>query len=161
MIKNTALAVAMALLATTVSAEERFYIYISYKDAAGSHYQQSLDCRDSQCKVTSNDTVRATTLSADQRTGLLVAFEAETRTFTLKSDEEQGDRDRLVKLKYRYMTLTRDLSISRRLPDKKLAEVTPEMLKAIEVNIGFDLLSLVPPKGETGEEKSTAPKPDA
>ena len=144
MIKNTALAVAMALLATTVSAEEQFYIYISYKDAAGAYYQQSLDCLDSQCKVKNNDTVRAMTLSADQRSELLGAFEAETRTFTLKSDEEQGDR--LVKLKYRYMTLTRDLSISRRLPDKKLAEVTPEMLKAIKANIGFDLLSLVPPK---------------
>lgn len=159
MIKNTALAVAMALLATTVSAEERFYIYISYKDAAGTSYKQSLDCLDSQCKVKNNDTVRAMTLSADQRTELLGAFEAETRTFTLKSDEEPGTR--LVKLKYRYMTLTRDLSISRRLPDKKLAEVTPEMLKAIKTNIGFDLLSLVPPKGETGEEKSAAPKPDA
>ena len=159
MIKNTVLAVAMALFATTVSAEERFYIYISYKDAAGTHYRQSLDCLDSQCEVKNNDTVRAMTLSADQRTELLGAFEAETRTFTLKSDEEPGDR--LVKLKYRYQTLTRDFSISRRLPDKKLAEVTPEMLKVIKANIGFDLLSLVPPKGETGEEKSAAPKPDA
>jgi hypothetical protein len=158
MIKNTALAVAMALLATTVSAEERFYIYISYEDAAGTYYRQSLDCLDNQCKVKNNDTVRATTLSADQRTELLGAFEAETKTFTLKSDEEPGDR--LVKLKYRYMTLTRDLSVSRRLLDKKLAEVSPEMLKAIKANIGFDLLSLVPPKGETGEDKSTAPKPD-
>lgn len=153
MIKNTALAVAMALLATTVCAEEKFYIYISYKDAAGASYKQSLDCLENQCKVKNNDTIRTMTLSAGQRTVLLGAFEAETRTFALKSDEEPGDRDRLVKLKYRYMTPTRDLSISRRLPDKKLAEVTPEMLKAIKANIGFDLLSLVPPKEETGEAK--------
>jgi hypothetical protein len=149
-------ALAAALFASSLFAEEEIYLYSSYKNSAGNSIRYKMDCLDSRCKI-NNSKERSVSLSREQRDQILAAFQAETRRFDLKGSPKSSDR--LVKIKFRYLTDRKRLQISMRLPDDRLDEVSPEMTAVLETYLELNLTNLKSPQLTTGNEKP-AEKPE-
>jgi len=150
-------ALATALFASSLFAQEEIYIYSSYKNSAGNSIRHKMDCQDSKCKINNSMKEQSVSLSKEQRDQILAAFQAETKRFDLKSSPKSSDR--LVKIKFRYLTDRKRLQISTRLPDDQLDEVSPEMTAVLETYLELNLSNLKSPQLTTGKEKP-AEKPE-
>jgi len=148
---------ATALFASSLFAEEEIYIYSSYKNSAGNSIRHKMDCFDSKCKIINPMEERSVSLSKEQRDQILAAFQAETKRFDLKSFPKSSDR--LVKIKFRYLTDGKRLQISTRLPDDQLAEVSPEMTEVLKTYLELNLSELKSQQLTTSKEKP-AEKPE-
>jgi hypothetical protein len=133
-------ALAAAMFASSLFAEEEIYIYSSYKDSAGNPISYQMDCRDSRCNIENPTKEQSVSLSKEQRDQILAAFQAETRRLDLKSAPKSSDR--LVKIKFRYMTDGKRLQISTRLPDDQLTEVSAEMTAVLETYLNLNFSDL-------------------
>jgi len=144
-------ALATALFASSLFAVEEIYIYSSYKNSEGNAIRHKMDCQDSICKINKPMEEQSVSLSKEQRDQILAAFQAETKRFDLKSSPKSSDR--LVKIKFRYLTDRKRLQISTRLPDDQLDEVSPEMTAVLETYLELNLSSLKSPQLTTSKEK--------
>jgi len=150
-------ALATALFASSLFAEEEIYIYSSYKNSAGNSISHKMDCQDAKCKIKNPMEEQSVSLSKEQRDQILAAFQAETKRFDLKSSPKSSGR--LVKIKFRYLTDGKRLQISTRLPDDQLAEVSPEMTAVLETYLQLNLSDLKSSQLTTSNEKP-AEKPE-
>ncbi len=150
-------ALATALFASSLFAEEEIYIYSSYKNSAGNSIRHKMDCLDSKCKINKPMEEQSISLSKEQRDQILAAFQAETKRFDLKSSPKSSGR--LVKIKFRYLTERKRLQISTRLPDDQLDEVSPEMTAVLKTYLELNLSELKSPQLTTSKEKP-AKKPE-
>ena len=154
---RTVVLVAAALFAAPLVAQEEAYIYVSYKDSTGASVRHKLNCLDAQCKVDVNKEERHFRLSTAQRKALLDALQAEAKQFVVAADSASSGK--LMKVKLRYDTPRKRLSIERRLPDDKPAGLTPEMLQVIKTHLALDLSKPAVPKSAADDEPSAEPNP--
>ena len=155
--KKSAVLLVACLFAAPLFAQEQVYIYVSYKDAKGASFRHKLECVDSKCKVNIKEEERSISLSAAQKKELLDALQAESKQFVVAADSAASDN--LMKVKLRYDTPRKRLSIARRLPSDKPADLTPGMIQVIKTHLDLDLSNPVLPKPDTGGEKSVEPGP--
>ena len=155
--KTAVLVVVASLFAAPVLAQEQVYIYVSYKDAKGASSRHKLDCLDSKCKVNIKAEELTISLSAAQKKELLDALQAESKQFVVAADSATSDN--LMKVKLRYDTPRKRLSIARRLPSDKPADLTPGMIQVIKTHLDLDLSNPVLPRSAAGDEKSAEPGP--
>lgn len=138
MIRVTLLAlVAATFFATPLAAQEQAYVYVRYNDANGASVRHKLDCLDSNCKLEIQTEERSISLSAVERKELLDALQAELGQFYIADDTASSDK--LMKVKLKYDSPMKRVEIERRLPADKPADLTPEMLRVIEMHLDLDL----------------------
>ena len=154
---KTIFAFALALFASSLFAEEEIYLYTSYNNNEGTRISHKMDCLDSLCKIKSNTAEKKPiSLTTTQRDQILEAFQAEVNRFDIKSTHKSGDR--LIKIKFRYLTDRKRLDITQRLPVEQLSDVSPELTAVIETYfLGLDPSSLGSPEPATSYEESAAP----
>ena len=157
---RTIFALAAALYASSLFAEEEIYLYTSYNINEGTRVSHMMKCRDSLCKIdnyTAEPPISLTkSLTKAQRANILEAFQAEVKRFDIKSTPKSGDR--LIKIKFRYLTDRKRLEITQRLPVEQLSDVSPELTAVFETYFsGLDLSSLGSPEPATRDEESAAP----
>lgn len=133
---RTAVLVAAGLLAAPLLAQEQVYVYVSYKDPSGASFRHKLDCLDSKCQASTNQVRRPIGLSDEQRRELLDALQAESKRFAVRADASATDA---LKVKLRYDSPGNRLSIERRLPGDKPADLAPGMIQVIKAHLGLDL----------------------
>jgi hypothetical protein len=76
-----------------------------------------------------------------QRAQILQAFQTEVKRFDIKKTPKPGDR--LIKIKFKYLTDRKRLEIMQRLTVEQLSGVSPELTAVIETYfLGLDLSSL-------------------
>jgi hypothetical protein len=153
---RTIFALVAALFASSLFAEEEIYLYTSYNNNEGTRVSHMMKCRDSLCEIKNNAAEPAISLSNTQRDQILEAFQAEVKRFDIKSTPKSSDR--LIKIKFRYLTDRKRLEITQRLPVEQLSDVSPELTAVIETYLlGLDLSSLGSPEPATSNEESVAP----
>jgi len=153
---RTIFALVAALYASSLFAEEEIYLFTSYDNNEGTHVSHKMDCQDSLCKIENNKVEPPISLTRTQRDQILEAFQAEVKRFDVISTPKPGER--LIKIKFRYLTDRKRMEITQRLPVEHLSDVSPEMTAVIETYfLGLDLSSL----GSTGpaisDKESAAP----
>ena len=144
-------ALATTLVASSLFAAEEIYIYSSYNNSAGNSISHKMTCQDSRCTIENPMKEQSVSLSKEQRDQILAAFKAETKRFDLTPPTKSSDR--LVKIKFRYMTDGKRLQISKRLPDDQLADVSTEMAAVLETYLELNLTDLKSPQLTTSKEK--------
>ena len=138
---RTIFALAAALYASSLFAEEEIYLFTSYDNNEGIHVSHMMNCRDSLCKIKSNKEEPPISLTRTQRDQVLAAFQAEVKRFDIISTPKTGDR--LIKIKFRYYTDGKRVEITQRLPFEQLSDVSPELTAVIKTYfLGLDLSSL-------------------
>jgi hypothetical protein len=153
--KRIAVLVTAGLLAMPLLAQERIYLYVSYRDAIETSFRHKLDCIDTACKLVINNTERNLRLTAEQKQQLLHALQVESKQFDLVQDPAPGDKP--IKVKFRYDTPGRRLEIERRLPADQPAELTPAMLRVIQTQLGLDLTQPLVPRAASSEAMDVEP----
>ena len=154
---RTIFALAVALYASSLFAAEEIYLYMSYNNNEGTRISHKMDCRDSLCTIDNNNKAEPPiSLTKTQRDQILKAFQAEVKRFDIKSTPKSGDR--LIKIKFKYLTDRKRLEITQRLPIEQPSDVSPELTAVIETYFfGLDLSSLGSPEPATSDEESAAP----
>lgn len=153
---RTIFALAAALYASSLFAEEEIYLYASYNINDETRVSHTMKCRDSLCKIVNNTTEPPLSLTRTQRDQILEAFQAEVKRFDIKSIPESGEH--LVKIKFRYLTDRKRLEITQRLPVEQLSDVSPELTAVFETYFsGLDLSSLKSPEPATSDKESATP----
>ena len=153
---RTIFALVAAVYASSLFAEEEIYLFTSYDNNEGMHVSHKMDCRDSQCKIESNKVEPPISLTMTQRDQILEAFQTEVKRFDIKSTPESGDR--LIKIKFRFLTDRKRLEITQRLPVEQLSDVSPELTAVIETYfLGLDLSSLGSPGPAISDKESAVP----
>jgi hypothetical protein len=146
--KRIAVLFAAGLFAAPLPAQERIYLYVSYRDASGTSLRHKLECLDTACKLEINHSERNVRLSAEQKQRLLQALQAESQQFKVAMGAAVSDKR--TKVKFRYDTPTQRLEIERRLPADQPAELTPQMLQAIKTHLALDLTQPVMTRSKVG-----------
>jgi hypothetical protein len=139
---RTILALAVTLFTSSLFAKEEIYLFTSYNNNEGAHVSHKMDCLDSQCKIRNDTTEQPPiSLTVTQRAQILQAFQTEVKRFDIKKTPKPGDR--LIKIKFKYLTDRKRLEIMQRLTVEQLSGVSPELTAVIETYfLGLDLSSL-------------------
>jgi hypothetical protein len=154
-----AIAVLAAMLATSAFASDEYlYIYVSYKGADGTSARHRLECADAECKAEIKGAARPVSLSGEQRAEVLKALQAETTRFVLQGESAPADNP--MKLKIKYETPQRRLSIERRVSMDDTGAVSQEMRGVLAAFLGLELHVKVPDAPAPEEEAKGGPEPD-
>ena len=152
---RTILALVAVLYASSLFAEEGISLYASYNNNEGVRVSHKMKCRDSMCMIESNAAEKSISLTRAQRDQILQAFKVEVKRFDIKNSPKSGDR--LVKIKFRYSTDSKKLSITQRLPVGQLSDVSPELTAVFETYLpGLDISRLESPELATNDKESAA-----
>jgi len=155
--KRAAIGLATILFASVAAAQEYVYIYVNYKNADGTSSRHKLECTDADCKAGNKKEVRPVRLSDAQRGELLKALQAEMRQFALEGDPAPGGNT--MKLKIKYETPQKRMSIERRLGVDSPEAVTPEMHGVLKAYLDLEIKKPESPAPAPGNEERAVPDP--
>lgn len=150
---RTIAALALTLFASSLAAEERIYVYTSYKDNDKTSVQRKIDCIDSQCTLEDRGANRSIKLSQAQRDEILAGIKAEAQRFNTKTTSGSGDWT--LRVKARYQTERGRLEITRDLRDGQFGDMSPELSAVIKTHLGQDLFGSA--SAELPAEEGSAP----